>query len=202
MSPQRSFQLFHFWANLIWWNGPFKGTVRRDARWVENGLKRCVLTNYTTASLLFFFLKRHHHEKSIKPVSASLQQLNWICRLHWQNPANDGLHTFNSIDFSKSHELQATSLKQQAASFELQATSYELQVMSYEIRNMSYELRDTSYKIAPAPADECTVQPCTVVWLYCAGLYRTLIEFSWLLCICTGWWMYGTSAVPYIHQPA
>ncbi len=38
-----------------------KGTVRQDARWVENGLKCCVLTNYITASLLFF--------------------LNWICTL-------------------------------------------------------------------------------------------------------------------------
>ncbi len=44
-----------------------------------------------------------------------------------------GLRTFNSIDFSTSHELQVTSLKPQAASFKLQDTSYELQVMSYEI---------------------------------------------------------------------
>ncbi len=49
----------------------FKGTVRQDARWVENGLKRCILTNYMTASLPFLFLKRHHHEKGLKPVSAS-----------------------------------------------------------------------------------------------------------------------------------
>ncbi len=152
-----------------------KGTVRRDARWVKNGLKRCVLTNYMTASLLFLFLKRHHHEKSIKPVSASWQQLNWICRLNWQNPANDGLRSFNSIDFSTSHELQATSLKPQAASFNFQATSYELQVMSYEIRNMSYELIDMRYKIAPATVDDGMVQPCTVVWLYGADMYRTFI---------------------------
>ena len=100
------------------------------------------------------------------------------------------------------HKSRVTSYELKATSCELQATSYELQVMSYEIRDMSYELRDTRYKIAPAPADECTVQPCTVVWLYGADVYRTLIEFSWLLGICTGWWMYGTSAVPYIHQPA
>jgi hypothetical protein len=56
-----------------------------------------------------------------------------------------------------------TSLKAQAASFKLQATSYKLQVMSYEIRNMSYELRDMRYKIALAPADDGTLQPCTVV---------------------------------------
>ncbi len=55
---------WHRWSSL-------KGTVRWDARWVENGLKRCILTNYMTASLPFLFLKRHHHEKSIKPVSAS-----------------------------------------------------------------------------------------------------------------------------------
>jgi hypothetical protein len=39
----------------------FKGTVQRDGRWVENGLKRCVLINYLTASLLFLILKRYHH---------------------------------------------------------------------------------------------------------------------------------------------
>ncbi len=52
-------------------NGHLKGTVRRDARWVENRLKRCILTNYMTVSLPFLFLKRHHHEKNIKPASAS-----------------------------------------------------------------------------------------------------------------------------------
>ncbi len=143
-----------------------KETVRRDARWVENGLKRCVLTNYITASLLFLILKRHHHEKAIKPVSAFKQQLNWICRLNWQNPANGGLRTFNSIDFPTSHKLQAMSFELQAASFKLQALSYELQVMSYEIQDMSYELRDTRYKIAPVWADDSKSQPCTVVWLY------------------------------------
>jgi hypothetical protein len=47
--------------------------------------------------------------------------------------------------------------------YKSRATSYELQVMSYEIRNMSYELRNMRYKIAPALADDGTVQPCTVV---------------------------------------
>jgi hypothetical protein len=121
-------------------------------------------------------LKRHHHEKS-------------ICGLNWQNPANDRLRTLNSRDF-----LQSTRLKLQAASFKLQATNYELQVASYK-------LRDRSYKIVPAPADYSIVQPCSVVWLYSADLYRTLIEPCWLLGICTGWWRYGTSAVPYYHKP-
>ncbi len=103
----------------------FKGTVRRDARWVENGLKRCVLTNNITASHLFFILKRHHHEKSLKPVSASKQQLHWLCRLNWQNPANDGLRTFNSIDF-----LQVTSYKLRASIYELRASSFKLRVTS------------------------------------------------------------------------
>jgi hypothetical protein len=63
------------------------------------------------------------------------------------------------------YKSRATSykLKAKSCSFKLQATSYELQVMSYEIQDMSFELRDTRLKIAPAPADECTVQPCTVV---------------------------------------
>jgi hypothetical protein len=74
--------------------------------------------------------------------------------------------TFNSIDFSTSHELQATSLKPQAASFKLQASSYELRATSYELRDTKYELRYTRFKIAPAPADECTVQV----------LYRTFIS--------------------------
>jgi hypothetical protein len=51
-------------------------------------------------------------------------EMNLQVELH--NTANDGLRTFNSIDFSTSHELQAMSLKQQAESFELQATSYKL----------------------------------------------------------------------------
>jgi hypothetical protein len=76
-----------------------------------------------TVLLLHFFLclKRHHHEKSIKPVSASKQKLNWICGLNWQDPAKDGLRTFSSIHFSTSHELWATNFKLQ-----LWATSYEL----------------------------------------------------------------------------
>ncbi len=65
--------------------------------------------------------------------------------------------------FSTSHELEATSFKLRAASYKLQSTSYELQVISYEIRDMSYKLRDTRYKITPVPADDSTVQPCTVV---------------------------------------
>jgi hypothetical protein len=83
------------------------------------------------------------------------------------------------IEFSRFfYKSRTTSSELQATSCELQASSYELQVMSFEIRNMSYELRDTRYKTAPAPADDGTVQPCTVVQLYGAGLYRTLIEFS------------------------
>ncbi len=46
-----------------------------------------------------------------------------------------------------------------APSYELQATSYELQATSYELRDMSYKLEDTRYKIAPALADNITVQP-------------------------------------------
>jgi hypothetical protein len=52
------------------------GTVQRDAKWVENGLKRYLLRNNITASLLILILKRQHHEKSKKPVSVSKQQLN------------------------------------------------------------------------------------------------------------------------------
>ncbi len=78
-------------------------------------------------------------------------------------PANDGLRTFNSIDFFTSHKLQATSFKLRAASFKLQATSYKLQVMSQEIQDMSYELRVRRYKIVPAPADDSMVQPCPLV---------------------------------------
>jgi hypothetical protein len=33
------------------------GTVQRDASWVENGLKQCLLMNHITASLLFFNFK-------------------------------------------------------------------------------------------------------------------------------------------------
>jgi hypothetical protein len=51
--------------------------------------------------------------------------------------------------------------------------SYELQLTSYEILDASYELRDTRYKIAPAPADDSTVQPCTVV-----SMYIFLIDFK------------------------
>jgi hypothetical protein len=51
--------------------------------------------------------------------------------------------------------------------------SYELQVTSYEILDASYELRDTRYKIAPAPADDSTVQSCTVV-----SMYIFLIDFK------------------------
>jgi hypothetical protein len=165
--------------------------------------------NYRTAPLLFFIVKGYHLEKSIKPFSASKQQLNWICGLNWQSPANDGLRTFNSIDFAaspelraRSYELQATSYELQAKSYELQATSYELQVTSYKIRDESYELRDTRYKIAPAPADESTVQPCTVVWWYGTDLHRTLMELSWISDIFTGWWWYSRSTVPYHRKPA
>jgi hypothetical protein len=48
---------------------------------------------------------------------------------------------------------------------------------------MSYELRDWRYTdklIMPVPADDSVAQPCTVVWLYCADLHRTLIELNWL----------------------
>ncbi len=126
---------FHAGTQVI-----FKRTVRRDARWVKNGLTRCVLTNYMTASLLFLFLKRHHHEKSIKPVSASWQQLNWICWLNWQNPADDGLRTFNAINLSASHELKATSCELQASSFKLRATSSEPRDTKYELRAKRYEI--------------------------------------------------------------
>jgi hypothetical protein len=142
-SQGRKWKKFVFWRFCLL-SFLLKGTVRRDARWVGNGLKQCVLTNYITASLSFWVLKWHHHENSIKPVSASKQQLNWICRLNWQCPANDVLHTFNSIDLSLSHELQATSFKLRAASCELQATSYKLQV---QLQNTRYELRAKRYEI-------------------------------------------------------
>ncbi len=157
-----------------------KGTVPRDARWVENGLKRCVLTtNYITASLLFLILKRHHHKKSLKPVLDSKQQLNWLCRVNWQNPANDGLRTFSSIDLLQvtSCKLRASSYELRAASCELQASSYELQAASYKLRDMRYKLRAKRYEIkkshlrrlmmvrySPAPYYDCTVQTCTVHW--------------------------------------
>jgi hypothetical protein len=101
-----------------------KWTVGRDVRWVENGLKQSILANYRTASLLFKILKRHHHAKSIKPVLASKKQLNWICGLKWQNTANDGLHTFNSIDFAASPELRARSYRLQATNYK--AKRYEI----------------------------------------------------------------------------
>ncbi len=44
----------------------------------------------------------------------------------------------------------------------IQKIFYELQVTRYEIPDMSYELRDMKYKIAPAPADDNTVQPSTL----------------------------------------
>jgi hypothetical protein len=47
-----------------------KGTVQLEARQVENGLKRCILTKYITALLLLLILKRHHHQKGIKQVLA------------------------------------------------------------------------------------------------------------------------------------
>ncbi len=148
-----------------------------------------------------FILKETPSWEKHKISFGDLTELNWNCRLHWQNPANDGLRMY--IQFNRFfYKSRATSYELKATSCELQASSYELQVMSYKIRNMDHELRDTRYKITPAPADECTIQPCTVVWLYGADLYRTLIEFSWLLGICTSWWMYGTSAVPYFHQLA
>jgi hypothetical protein len=120
-----------------------------------------------TALLHFFILKRHHHEKSVKPVSTSKQQFNWIFRLNCQDPAKDGLRTISSIDFSTSHELRASNSELRASSFKLR-----LLATRYEIRDMSYELRDTRYKIAPAPADDSTVQPCAVVWLYGTDLHR------------------------------
>ncbi len=117
---------------------------------------------YDRFASVFIFKETPSREKH-KTSFGVLTTIELNLQVELTNPANDGLRTFNSIDFSTSHGLQATSLKPQSASFKFQATSYELQVMSYETQNMSYELRDTRYKIAPAPADDGTVQPCTVV---------------------------------------
>jgi hypothetical protein len=74
----------------------------------------------------------------------------------------------------------------QARSYNLQALSYELQVTSYKIRDASYELRDTRYKMAPAAADDSTVQhldhgmivPCR------PALYNERLR--WLSELCSG----------------
>jgi hypothetical protein len=68
------------------------------------------------------------------------------------------------IQFSRFlYKSRATSSELKATSCELQASSYELRATNYELRDTKYELRDTRYKTTPAPADDGTVQPCTVV---------------------------------------
>lgn len=44
--------------------------------------------------------------------------------------------------------------------------SYELQAMSFELSDTSYEQRDMRYKIVPAPADDGTVHPWTIVHVH------------------------------------
>jgi hypothetical protein len=54
----------------------FKGIVQRDLTGVETKLKKSVLLSYSVGKFFFLILKGHYHEKSIKPISASLHQLN------------------------------------------------------------------------------------------------------------------------------
>jgi hypothetical protein len=75
------------------------------------------------------------------------------------------------------HKLQAKSYELWAT---IEATNYKLEATSFEIQVTSYELKSGTCQILPS--DDSTVKDWTVVWLYNAKLYRTLIEFS-----CPGW---------------
>ncbi len=111
---------------IVGWNLQKYSPERDCLAWCKVGQKwaHTMSTDelYERFASVFIFKETPSREKH-KTSFGVLTTINWICRLNWQNPANDGLRTFNAINFSTSHEMQATSLKPQAASFKLQATS-------------------------------------------------------------------------------
>jgi hypothetical protein len=80
------------------------------------GFKKSAQKSYITENIFFFNLKERRHQRSIEPVSTSVELKLLV---EFNNYSNDGLRTFNL----KNYEPQATSCEVQ---YKIQVTRYEL----------------------------------------------------------------------------